>query len=142
MRVYLDSGATAPTRNFETDAGLDLYSRDDDFLLMPGESHTFDTGVHIQLPQGTYGLILSRSGLNMKHGIVAAGDGCIDESYRGSIGVKLYNLGEESYKFKRGDRVAQLVIMSCHTPKVEVVSDLADLGETDRQQAGYGSSGR
>ena len=142
MRVFLDSKATAPTRNFETDAGLDLYSRDDDFLLMPGESHTFDTGLHISLPQGTFGLVLSRSGLNMRHGIVAAGDGVIDQNFRGSIGVKLYNMGEESYRFRRGDRIAQLVIISCHTPAIEVVDSLEDLGETDRAQLGFGSSGR
>ncbi len=142
MKVFAQPLATVPTRNFETDAGLDLYSRDDDFLLCPGESHTFDTGIHIRLPKGKYGLVLSRSGLNMKHGIVAAGDGVIDQNYTGSIGVKLYNLGEESYKFKRGDRIAQLVIMDYYAPEIEVVDSLEDLGETDRSTQGFGSSGR
>lgn len=139
LKVKLEDYALEPVRAHSTDAGLDLFSRDNDFCLWPGQSHFFDTGVHIQFPEGTYGLILSRSGLNMKHGIVAAGNGVIDQDYRGSIGVKLYNLGREGYTFKRGDRIAQLVIMDCYTPEIELVDCL---DETDRNESGYGSTGR
>ena len=88
MKIKLEPGAIMPVRAYPTDAGLDLASRDEDFMLWPGASYVFDTGVHIQFPEGTCGLIMSRSGLNINYGIVAAGNGVIDQTYTGSIGVK------------------------------------------------------
>ena len=139
MKVKLDEGATMPTRGYPTDAGLDLYSRDGEFFLLPGHSYIFDTGVHLDLPAGTCGLIFSRSGLHFEHDIVAAGNGVIDETYRGSIGAKVYNMGKESYHFQRGERVAQLVIVEAKKPKLEAVDSL---DQTDRGDNGFGSTGR
>ncbi len=136
MKIQLDAGAIAPTRAHSTDAGLDLYTPRD-VGIWPGEGAVIDTGVHVQLPRGTFGKIESKSGLNVVHGIVSCG-GVIDEGYTGSIAVKLYNLSDERYAFKTGDKVAQLIVQPCLYPPVEVVLRI-DGGE--RGDAGFGSSG-
>ena len=138
LKVMLEDDAFAPVRAHDTDAGLDLRSRDEDFWLWPGQSHVFDTGVHIELPHGYYGKIESKSGLNVKHDIVSLG-GVIDEGFTGSINIKLYNLGKEEYRFRKGDKVAQMVIMGYIAPTIEIVTELVD---TDRGDSGFGSSGR
>ena len=106
--------------------------------IWPGSSATIDTGVHIELPRGYYGKVESRSGLNVNHDIVSCG-GVIDEGYTGSIVVKLYNLGNEAHIFDPGDKVAQLVIQPYIAPEIEYVETLT---ETDRGDAGFGSTGR
>ena len=77
MRIMLDEYATLPFRAHPTDAGLDLYSREDTVIPSKG-SAKFDTGVHIGFEKGTYGKIESRSGLNMKNDVVSCG-GVVDE---------------------------------------------------------------
>ena len=139
MKIKLDPWAKMPTRAHSTDAGLDLYSRETKVLLpMCENAATFDTGVHIELPHGYYGKIESKSGLNVNHSVVSCG-GVIDEGYTGSITVKLYNLGEEPYTVRNGDKIAQLVIMPYATPELERVDTLE---ATDRGDAGFGSTGR
>lgn len=139
MKILLDEGAKMPTRAHETDAGLDLYSRETVTINgLRDWCHTFDTGVHIELPHGYYGKIESKSGLNVKHGIVSCG-GVIDDGYTGSIAVKLYNLTAEPYTVHTGDKIAQFVIQPYATPELELVDKLS---ETDRGENGFGSTGR
>lgn len=153
MKVKLEPGTNLPSRAFCTDAGLDLYAREDKTLYPPGWTSvdaetnytqplpccaTFDTGVHIAFEPGTYGKIESKSGLNVKHSIVSCG-GVVDEGYTGSIAVKLYNLGTEPYTVHKGEKIAQLVIMPYLTPKLELVSVLDD---TARGDNGFGSTGK
>jgi len=127
-----------PTRAHKTDAGLDLYARDgDDWMLAPGKSVSFNTGVHVEIPQGYVGMLKSKSGLNVKHGIVS--EGVIDCGFTGSIVVKLYNHGTESYLIRGGDKISQLVLMPIITPELQVVYKLE---ATERGEDGFGSSGR
>lgn len=137
MKIRLDEGAYLPTRAHATDAGLDLRTREK-FVLWPGHHHTFDTGVHIELPKGYYGKIESKSGLNVNDSVVSCG-GVIDEGYTGSIAVKLYNFGKHDKEFEAGDKIAQIIIQPYITPEIEVVDTLA---ETERGDAGFGSTGR
>ena len=88
MKIKLDAGAFMPLRAHETDAGLDLRSPFDCVVPARG-SAVIDTGVHVQLPLGTAGMLKSKSGLNVKHGITS--EGVIDVGYTGSIVAKLYN---------------------------------------------------
>lgn len=137
MKIMLDSpDAILPTRAHNTDAGLDLYSREEQIIL-PGESAVFDTGVHIELPPGTYGRLESKSGLNINYDIVCLG-GTIDEGYTGSIRVKLYNLGKKPYMIRKGQKIIQLTIIPCVRPELEVVDRLE---ETERGEGGFGSTG-
>ena len=103
VKVKLEPDAYLPERAHPTDAGLDLRTREK-VVLWGGKSHVFDTGVHIEMPPGCYGKIESKSGLNVKQGIVSCG-GVIDEGYTGSIVVKLYNFGHQDHLFKAGDKI-------------------------------------
>lgn len=139
MKVKLDPGAKLPTRAHRYDAGLDLYARDDmpEVVIPPyGGSRIFDTGVHVAIPQHFAGLIKSKSGLMTKYKILT--DGTIDAEYTGSIAVELFNHGEFSYTVKPGSKIAQLVIVPCCLPQLELDDDL---GTTDRGNNGFGSTG-
>lgn len=136
MRVKLNKGAYMPTRAHDTDAGLDLYSPET-VLVMPRSSITIDTGVCIELPKNTVGMVKSKSGLNVKHGIQS--EGVIDVGYTGSIRVKLYNHSGQGYKVNKGDKISQLVILPILTPDLELVDELE---ETERGCGGFGSTGR
>lgn len=138
MKVQLDEGAIMPTRAHGSDAGLDLYTREDKVVPAHGYA-TFDTGVHIELPPNTYGKLESKSGLNVKSNVVSLG-GVIDEPYRGSIVVKLYNLGDTDYMFRKGEKIVQLVVVPCLYVGVKEVDKL-DMN-TDRKSDGFGSSGK
>lgn len=137
MKIKLDSGAKIPTKAHDTDAGFDLYARET--MIVPAkESATFDTGVHIALPIGTVGMLKSKSGLNVKHGIVS--EGVIDVGYTGSIKVKLYNHSGYDYTVEAGDKISQLVILPiADVGALEIVDELE---ETDRGNNGFGSSGK
>lgn len=136
MKIKLDDGAIMPTRAYPTDAGLDLYARETQ-IVPAKDSAIFDTGVHVELPEGTTGFIKSKSGLNVKHEIQS--EGVIDVGYTGSIVVKLYNHGGYDYKVNKGDKISQLVIMPILAPDLELVEEL---GESDRGNNGFGSSGK
>jgi dUTP pyrophosphatase len=138
MKIMLDPGAKLPTRAFPYDAGLDLYAKDDgeDIVIAPyGGSVNIDTGVHVQIPQHFCGFVKSKSGLMSKKVVT---DGTIDCNYTGSIHVILFNHGEYSYVVKPGTKIAQLVILPCCLPPLEVVDELE---ETDRGTGGFGSTG-
>jgi dUTP pyrophosphatase len=136
MNIMLDSTALMPKRGHATDAGLDLLSPRD-VVVPAGESAIIDTGVHVELPNGTAGFLKSKSGLNVKHGITS--EGVIDVGYTGSIVCKLYNNSNDDYQIKRGDKITQLVIVKIETPNTNVVDEL---DETERGEGGFGSTGR
>ena len=136
MRIKLDEGAYLPTRAHPTDAGMDLYAMETQ-IIPAKESAKFDTGVHIELPHGTVGMLKSKSGLNVKYGITS--EGVIDVGYTGSIVAKLYNNSGKDYKVNAGDKITQLVIMPIITPSLELVDEL---DSTERGDNGFGSSGR
>ena len=153
MKIMLDEGAKMPTRAHPWDAGLDLYTPG--LVKVPASycrcggydgvyegfvqvgSVTIDTGVHVEIPEGYVGFIKSKSGLNVNHGLTA--EGVIDAHYTGSIKVKLYNHTNTAYHFRAGDKIAQLVILKCELPELELVDSLE---ETDRGDGGFGSTGR
>ena len=137
MKIILDEGAKMPTRAHADDAGLDLYSRENR-VIFPHSSATFDIGVHVEIPRGYVGMIKSKSGLNVKHGLTS--EGVLDCGYTGSIRVKLYNHSSEAYTVAAGDKISQLVITPFIAPELELVKDFGT--ETERGDNGFGSTGR
>ena len=138
IKVKLDGGAYLPQKAYPTDAGYDLRAREA-FTVPAGGSAVHDTGVHMALPEGYGGLLVSKSGLNVRNGL--NGTGLIDSSYRGSIVVKLYNadLGRD-YAFSSGDKIIQLVIVKiCEGETLTVVGEL---DATARGEGGFGSTGK
>lgn len=136
MKVKLEEGAYMPVRAHSTDAGLDIKSPIKTLVPARG-AVTIRTGVHINLPKNTAGILISKSGLNVKHGITSTG--LIDESYTGEIVVKLFNHSPEPYLVNAGDKVTQLIVTPVLYESVEIVDELDD-GE--RGDKGFGSSGK
>lgn len=136
MKIILDNGAKMPTKAHRADAGFDLYSREA-VIISAKESATFDTGVHMQIPEGFVGFLKSKSELNVKHGITS--EGVIDSGYTGSIVVKLYNHSGKDYKVEIGDKISQIVLLPIVMTDLELVKNFEN---SERGNNGFGSSGR
>lgn len=137
VRVKLDEGAKMPSKAYpETDAGFDLCTPYE-FTVKAGGSAVVQTGVHMIIPRGYCGLLVSKSGLNTKHDIQTTG--LVDALYMGEIVVKVQNYGKRDYHFNAGDKVSQIMILP--VPNV-VLLQVDELPETERGANGFGSSGR
>ena len=138
-----DSGSTNPLPGYMTAhaAGMDLYANPaEDLVLLPGARALVPTGISIELPDGLEAQIRPRSGLAIKHGIALVNSpGTIDPDYRGEIGVIVINHGEHPFTIRRGERIAQMVIAPFIRAEVQEVSKLND---TDRDNGGFGHTGR
>ena len=123
-------------------AGLDLRAMlQQDLLLEPGQTVLIPTGLSIYIADpGLAALILPRSGLGHKHGIVLGNlVGLIDSDYQGQLMVSVWNRGNDSFTMQPGERIAQLVIL----PVVQASFQLVDeFNQSERGEGGFGSSGR
>lgn len=95
------------------------------------------TGIAIDLPGDTVGLVTGRSGNTIRRGLVGQ-LGIIDAGYHGEIGVMAFNMTDEEIAIEKGERVGQLVIV--HLPPIEL-DEATPFGESDRGQGGFGSTG-
>ena len=134
-KIKLDPGAYLPVRAHQSDAGLDLITPKS-FWLYANNKAVIDTGVHVQIPEGMVGLITSKSGL-MARGVTCRGT--IDSGYTGSVKAVLFNHSDDGIPFEAGQKVCQLVVLPCVIEDIELVNSLE---ETDRGDAGFGSSGQ
>lgn len=138
----IGSDIPMPTYSTEGSAGMDLRAcLDAGINLAPGDSELIPTGLAIYIENPAYAaLILPRSGLGHKHGIVLGNlVGLIDSDYQGELMVSAWNRGHESFLIEPGERIAQLVIVPVHQVEFEVVDDFTG---TTRGTGGFGSSGR
>lgn len=136
MKVKLDAGAFMPQRAHEQDAGYDL--RTPVCVTVPaGGFAVVDTGVHIELPHGKCAIVISKSGLYLKHKISSTG--LIDEGFTGTIVIGLLNNSDTDYQFARGDKISQFIITDYCAEELELAEHLSD---TERGNAGYGSTGK
>jgi len=137
MKVMVDYNICRPERAHDTDAGIDLKATASAVVPAHG-SRVFGTGVHVQLPHGTCGILVSKSGLNVKHGLTSTG--LIDEGYTGEIKVKLYNHTDEEYHVRAGDKISQLIVVPVLYEDLEFVDELDS--NTERGDNGFGSTGK
>lgn len=136
FKVKLDADAVMPTKAHASDAGYDLYSRDD-IEIKARSCAAFDTGVHIEIPDGYVGFLKAKSGLNVRNSITSTG--VIDAGYTGSIVVKLYNNSDKDYTVSKGNKISQIVFL----PIPEVILVEGDFSnDTERGDKGFGSSGK
>ena len=119
------------------DAGMDLRAVER-VVLSPRVAQGIPTGIAIELPSGYEAQIRPRSGMALKHSIVA-NFGTIDPGYRGEIRVVMFNLSSGDYVIEKGDRIAQLVVARYEAVEWE---EGGELGESQRGAGGFGSSGR
>lgn len=137
----LREGAMLPKRETIGSAGYDLCCLcEESITVSPNERKLIPTGIAVEIPVGTVGLVYSRSGLSLKHGIHMANDvGVIDSDYRGELKVPVHNRSDVTYTVNNGDRIAQLVITPILTPEIEETDELS---ETVRGEGGFGSTGK
>lgn len=135
----LDPAAAPPARSRSGDAAYDL-SALAGATIAPGSRVVVGTGVAVAIPEGWCGLIVPRSGLAARDGVVPV-LGLIDPNYRGELRITLRNQGDEVYAVSAGDRIAQLLLLPFGGPAVAIVDELP-LGPDDRGTGGFGSSGR
>lgn len=136
----LHDDARPPRRAHKGDAGLDLFAVEH-ATMGPGERASVGTGLAVAVPEGHAALVLPRSGLAAEHGIALVNaPGLIDSGYRGEVRVLLLNTDRErAFRVSPGDRIAQLLVVPlAGAEPVEV----AELEESTRGLAGFGSSGR
>lgn len=137
MKVKLDVGAYAPVKAYDGDFGWDL--RSPGVYTIPARgSVVIDTGVHVIVPYGQACMIKSKSGLNVKYGLLS--EGVIDYGYQGSIRVKLYNMNDKDYLIQQGQKITQIGMVHID-PKcdVEIVDEMP---ASERGTGGFGSTGR
>lgn len=135
----LDPALPLPKYAKGGDAGADIVSRID-VTLAPGERTLVPTGIAIALPDGYVALVHPRSGLAIKHGVTMVNSpGTVDAGYRGELQIILINHDRtEAVTFKRGDRIAQLVIQKVERAEFVEVENLPGSGRAD---GGFGSTG-
>ena len=127
--------AKLPLRAHPTDSGADLFALER--TLLPARAITYvHTGISVELPENTSGIIWGKSSVESK-GIKAMA-GLIDAPYRGEIIVCMYNLNETEFVFEAGQKVAQLVVLPTLYPSFE---EAAELSATERADGGFGSTG-
>lgn len=130
-----------PAYATEGSAGLDLRACiDEPWIIVPGQVLLVPTGLAIFIQDPRYaGMILPRSGLGHKNGIVLGNlVGLIDSDYQGELKISCWNRGLEVFTLEPGTRLAQLVLVPVQQVTLEVVSDFA---ETERGVGGFGHTG-
>lgn len=131
-----------PTYATEGSAGMDLRALLDEALVInPGETHLVRTGLAIHLADpGLAGMILPRSGLGHKHGIILGNTvGLIDSDYQGELMISVWNRGQTTFTLEPGERLAQYVVVPVVQVQLEVVDSF---DASQRGEGGFGSSGR
>jgi len=129
--------AVTPSKNNESDTGLDVTSVEDKVIPARG-SAVVDVGLKFAfIDLGFWVKVEGRSGLGFKHGIIPH-PGIIDQGYRGDAGIKLYNNTDKDYEVKAGDRIAQFVVYRNYPVEVSE----GEIVESVRGEKGFGSSGK
>ena len=138
-------GTSIPLPHYATagSAGLDLRAcLEQPLEILPGTTHLVPTGLAIYIrDRGLAGVMLPRSGLGHKHGIVLGNlTGLIDSDYHGEVMISCWNRGKKTFILEPGERLAQLVIVPVIQAQFEVVKEF--FSETDRGAGGFGHTGR
>ena len=137
-------GNEFPLPHYATDgsAGMDMRAcLDEPLQLAPGDTRLIPTGLAIHVADtGLAAVLLPRSGLGHKHGVVLGNlVGLIDSDYQGQVFVSCWNRGDETFTIQPGERIAQMVIVPVVRADFEIVDEFVD---SDRGAGGFGHTGR
>ena len=140
MRLAHGAGLDLPDYATRLAAGLDLQCAiEDEISIEPMQRALLPTGIVLALTEGYEAQVRPRSGLALRRGLtILNSPGTIDADYRGEVKVLLINLGEETARLRRGDRIAQLVVAPVSRVRWR---EQAELEDTERGSGGYGSTG-
>lgn len=145
IKIINNSNNPEPKYQKEGDSGFDFMANlpdGEEITVEPLRRALVPTGLHFQIPIGFELQVRPRSGLALKNGITVLNTpGTVDSGYRGEIMVILFNTGEEAFKIKNGDRIAQGVITPVQIKKTTKFITVNKLDESDRGMGGFGSTG-
>ncbi|MBR6061972.1 MAG: dUTP diphosphatase [Spirochaetales bacterium] len=135
----INENAIVPTKQTANSAGYDLYASED-VSIAAHKYAAVGTGISVEMPNNIEGQVRPRSGLAFKFGItVLNAPGTIDADYRGEIRVCLINHSDTDYDVHAGDRIAQIVFAAVAPT---VLTEVTQLGATERGEGGFGSTGK
>ena len=141
MKLKIKNLSDNPTPYYKNlgDAGMDICSNEN-VKVLAFNWKLISTGIYLEIPEGYEVQVRSRSGLAFKFGLMVLNSpGTIDSGYRGEIKVILKNHDHHSYDVQKGDRIAQLVMASVVRAEIE---EVIELSETERNEGGFGSTGK
>ena len=141
-KIGNDDKFPLPHRATDGSAGIDLRACiDEPITLKAGESQLIGTGLAIYIQDPDYvGLIMPRSGLGHKHGIVLGNlTGVIDADYQGELMVSIWNRSQTDYVLQSGEKMAQYLVVPIARPTFEIVAEFSDISV--RGEGGFGSTG-
>ena len=142
-KITQDAAFNLPTRATDGSAGIDLRACiDAPLTIKAGATHLVGTGLAVYIADPNYaGMILPRSGLGHKHGIVLGNlVGLIDADYQGELMVSIWNRSDTDFVLNPAERMAQYIVVPVARPEFEVVADFSD--QSARGAGGFGHSGR
>lgn len=139
LKIVVKKGGKIPKYSHDEDAGFDIYASED--VIIPAKGYTtVPTGVYINIPSGFHVEIRSRSGLAARDGVfVLNSPGTVDAGYTGEWKIILGNMGNFDYDVRKGDRIAQGVLMANHHAEFSRVNKLPT---TIRGEGGFGHTGK
>lgn len=132
-----DASFRLPVQATAGSAGWDIYAIED-VNIPPMEMRTLRIGFGLQIPKGYYISIVPRSSYGKKRIMITNSPGTIDSDYRGEISVMLYNTSMDFFSIKKGDRIAQMILLKYNEMEFEVVEEFE---LTNRGDGGFGSTG-
>ena len=140
---HWDDSLELPTYKTSLDSGADIracFPNKEDLVLKPGEKTLIPTGISMDIPLGYEIQVRPRSGIAAKTGLMILNSpGTVDNGYKGEIKIIMGNLGASPEVIKHGDRVAQIVL----SPVIQMEIQITDnIGDSDRGEGGFGSTGR
>lgn len=137
LKIFTTELFRKPVQATPGSAGWDIHAIEE-VTIPPRELRMLKTGFGVQVPKGFYAAILPRSSFGKKKIIVTNSPGTIDSDYTGEIMVMLYNLSDDFFYIKEGDRIAQMILQKYDNMEFEVVQEFE---ETQRGSGGFGSTG-
>jgi dUTP pyrophosphatase len=145
IKIINNSNNPEPKYQKEGDSGFDFMANlleDEEIVIEPLKRAVVPTGLHFQIPIGFELQVRPRSGLALKNGITVLNTpGTVDSGYRGEVKVVLFNTGEDAFKIKNGDRIAQGVIAPVQIKRTTKFITVNQLDNSDRGTGGFGSTG-
>lgn len=137
----INEDAVFPSYNYPSDSGFDLYSTID-YKLKSGSRALIPTGLTFKIPEGYEIQIRPKSGLALNFGITVLNTpGTIDSGYLGEVKVILFNTDKEDFQIKKGIKIAQAVLCPVKIGKYVKIVSVDELGDSDRGENGFGSTG-
>ena len=147
LKIKIINNSNNPELKYqkEGDSGFDFMANlleDEEIVIEPLKRAVVPTGLHFQIPIGFELQVRPRSGLALKNGITVLNTpGTVDSGYRGEVKIVLFNTGEDAFKIKNGDRIAQGVIAPVQIKRTTKIITVNQLDDSDRGTGGFGSTG-